>query len=60
MKYKVTIVRIGYRHAEVEVDADDLRQAKHRALDMAGNVEFPGEHTSEYEATDVRPATEAA
>ena len=60
MKYRVTLVRIGYREAVVEVEAAGLKEAKHKALDQAGNTEFKPEHDSEYATNDVQPVEQAA
>jgi hypothetical protein len=51
MKVKIQLIRIGYRQTVVEVEADDLRSAKQRALAAAVDVEFPEEHDAEFAAS---------
>ena len=50
MRYRVPVCRIGYRQMNVEIEADTPEAARARAEDLAGSLEFPSEHASDYEA----------
>ncbi|HWY35049.1 MAG TPA: hypothetical protein VNX68_10410 [Nitrosopumilaceae archaeon] len=47
-KYKVLVCRTVHQHLEIEVEAHDATEAKEKALDEAGEHEFPGEKDAEY------------
>jgi polyhydroxyalkanoate synthesis regulator phasin len=55
VKYRVPIRRIGYRHTEVEFEADTPEEAVAKAEDLADDLEFPPEYSYDYQ---VRPAKE--
>jgi hypothetical protein len=55
VKYRVPITRIGYRQTMVEIEADTSQEAITRAEDLAGSLDFPSEHTHDFE---VGPAVE--
>jgi len=48
-KFRVTIGRISYGFHEVVVEAEDFAEARLKALDDAGNHEYP-ESSSQYRA----------
>lgn len=39
-KYKVHVCRIGYAHRDIEVQATTIKEAKERALNGAGGLDF--------------------
>jgi DNA-binding XRE family transcriptional regulator len=55
VKYRVPITRIGYRQTMVEIEADTPQEAITGAEDLAGSLDFPPEHTYDFE---VGPAVE--
>lgn len=57
-KFKVKVIRIGYSATTLEIEADNEEQAKDLAIDEAGGHEFPGEHSSDYEADYVEKVDE--
>lgn len=52
MKYTVIVNRIGYAQTDIEVEASSEDEARQKALDKAGNVEFR-EHDADYEVDGV-------
>lgn len=42
--FLLEICRIGYRTSTQEVKAENLKEAKKKALDMAENLDFNNEH----------------
>lgn len=54
MKYNVSITRIGYAHANLEVEADSELEAQEKAMDMAGDSNF-SECDADYECEGVTP-----
>jgi hypothetical protein len=48
-KFKVGVIRTVYQFKELTIEAESLRDAEMMALDTAGNYEFSGEHSSDYE-----------
>jgi len=46
-KFNVSVVRIGYASMEIQVEAEDAKEAKYKALDLAPDRLFR-EHASEY------------
>ena len=57
-KFKVKVTRIGYSATTLEIEAENEEQAKSLAVDEAGGHEFPGEHSSDYEADYVEKVDE--
>ena len=47
-RYKVHVVRIGYRCVDEIVEAHNAEQAKQKVEDSAGDISFPSEHSYEY------------
>jgi hypothetical protein len=55
-KFKVDITRIGYGHATIEIEADDLFDAREKAHEAAGNYSY-SEKSADYEvgtATEIK------
>lgn len=52
-RYTVSVVRIGYAHRDITVDADSEQEAVDKAVDTAGNYEF-SEHDADYKADYVK------
>jgi hypothetical protein len=50
-KYTISVVRIGYGFADIEVTAKSQQQAEEMALDKAGDYEF-SEKDAEYKIAD--------
>ena len=48
-KFKVNVIRTGYAHQVIEVEAEDEAGAKRAALDQAGSLVF-SEYDADYEA----------
>ncbi len=48
-RYKVNVYRTGYSSREIEVEAENEKEAGEKAEDVAGNYEF-SENSSEYES----------
>ena len=48
-RYVVSVERTGYAVADIEVMANDLKEAKRKAVQRAGEREF-SEHSSDYRA----------
>lgn len=46
--FEVVVTRIAYSTKTIEVEAENEEQAKEKALDEAGEYEFPTEHSSDY------------
>ena len=46
-RFKVHVVRIGYRCVDEIVEADKAKQAKQKVEDAAGDISFPSEHDYE-------------
>jgi hypothetical protein len=51
-KYKVKVCRISYAHRDLEVEATNIREARQKALDEAGNYEF-SEHDADYKVEGI-------
>jgi hypothetical protein len=47
-KWKVEVVRTSSRFLEIEVEADSGLAAKEKALEVAGDYEFPEEKDADY------------
>jgi hypothetical protein len=50
MKFLVEVLRTSYSHRTIEVEAETSKEAKEKAVDMAGDFEF-SEKGADYEAT---------
>lgn len=46
--FDVHVCRIGYAHRTFQIEADNEKEAKEKALDEAGNYEY-SENSSDYE-----------
>lgn len=49
LKFKVNVVRTAYSEMDIEVEAPDADTAYRMAIDRAGGLEFPVEHSAHYE-----------
>ena len=47
--FKIGVVRTVYQFKELSIEANSLDEAEQIALDTAGNYEFSGESSSDYE-----------
>lgn len=47
-QYNVNVVRTGYSHADIKVEARNEKEAKRLALEKAGNLVF-SEHDADYD-----------
>ena len=47
-RYKVHVIRTGYGHHDIEVDANSKKEAEKKALEQAGDYDF-SEYDSDYE-----------
>jgi hypothetical protein len=47
-RFRVHVVRIGYRCVDEIVEADNAKQAKQKVENSAGDISFPSEHDYEY------------
>lgn len=54
-KYKVIVNRIAYSSLVIEVEAANKKEAKQKAIDMAGDLEF-SEDDVDYDADWVQKA----
>jgi hypothetical protein len=52
MKYRVIVNRIGYAQTDIEIEASSEDEARQKALDKAGDIEFR-EHNADYEVDGV-------
>jgi len=50
LKVKVEVIRYCYSSKGIEVEANSLAMARHKAEEESGGYEFPSEKTAEYEA----------
>lgn len=48
-KWKVSVVRIGYSHLDITVEAATKAEAEDKAVEVAGNYLF-SEHDADYKA----------
>ena len=46
--FDIDVVRIAWRFKTINVQAENLQQAENKALDIAGDYEFPGEKDADY------------
>lgn len=58
MRYDVHVTRIGYSSKTIQVSAISQEEAEKKALEAAGNLEFP-ERDAEYAVEGMTPAEEA-
>lgn len=56
-KYRVYVVRTGYAHKCITVEADSQKQAEAKAVDAAGDYRF-SEKYSDYEAEYVEEVSD--
>lgn len=50
MKFEIEVTRTSYATTKIEIEADNLQQAKEKALEEAGDIEF-GSGQADYEVT---------
>jgi len=56
-KYTVEVCRVEWANGLIDVEADSEEEAKTKALDKSGDLDFGDAHDSEYEVVDIWPGT---
>ncbi len=51
-KYIVSVTRISYSHKDISVEANSREEAKDKAIETAGNLNFP-EHQADYDIDNI-------
>jgi hypothetical protein len=55
MKFKIPILRTGYRQVIIVVEAENAQQAIYKAQAQAPTLEYPTEHGHDYQVGIPKP-----